>query len=310
MLFVCMASFAIVAGCSSDAPDIRTTSGIVGVPDDAPPSTVNSGASLVLDGATPQGPAQSTTTLAPYESPEIRAVSNSSDLVLAFFDALAANQFERALSYATGGALDLVNSLKENQICDVRVTSMSRSAPTTAVVSGKARYRTDAKATLGFNTGRTQQITAVYVSEAKNGTFRIDDFDLGSVPLARLLDIGRGANRSKSEVRVETVDLCIGPTKAVATFRALNDSNGPIRPTATFFRRTDGSVAPVTKGVDTILRQPMEVGDTVTWTVEVAGDRLWNGSLVMIAPDLEGKPNGDVVERAWQFVVAPFFSGA
>lgn len=297
----------VTAACAGNEPEVLLVSA------DGPSASTPdrpSGANLQIDGGLVVAPARSTTTGYVTETPEQRVVSASADVVPAFFDALAANQLDRAISMASGNALVLVDAIRQNARCGVQITTMTRSAPSSASASGRGVYRTDATATLAFNTGAAQTVTAVYVGETKSGGFLVNDFDLGVVPLLRLLDTGRGADRSKSEVRVDTVDMCIGPTRAFATFNVLNDSNGPINPQAVFYRKTNGELLPVTSGTESILNQPMKPGDQTTWQFTVEGEGLWNGSVVMTAPDLEGKPTGDVVERAWQFVAPPFFSGA
>jgi hypothetical protein len=296
-------------GCSGDAPEVLNVS--AESPDSTRSEADTTGADLQIEGDEVVGPTGSST--APqvaYETAEQRVVSASADVVPAFFDALAANELDRAIRMASGNALVLVDAIRQNARCGVQITSMTRSVPKVATAAGKGLYETDATATLAFNTGASQDITAVYVGETKSGAFLVSDFDLGEVPLLRLLDTGRGANRSKSEVRVDTLDMCIGPNQAFATFNVLNDSNGPINPQTVFYRKTNGELLPLATGAESILTQPMRPGDQVTWEFSVEGEGLWNGSVVMIAPDLEGKPTGDVVERAWQFVAPPFFSGA
>jgi hypothetical protein len=299
---------AVLTACAGNPPDVIESSAGGPVSSAAVGETV--GADLEFEGQEIVAPPRSTTTQLPTETPEQRVVSASADVVPAFFDALAANDLDRAAEMASGNALVLVDAIRQNARCGVAITAVTRTPPTISSAASRGVYKTDATASLEFNTGASQHITAVFVGETKQGGFLVDDFELGGVSLLRLLDTGRGANRSKSEVRVDTLDMCIGPNLAFATFSVLNDSNGPINPQTTFFRKTDGELLPITSGADTILSQPMRPGDQVTWQFAVEGEDLWNGSVVMIAPDLEGKPTGDVVERAWQFVAPPFFSGA
>jgi hypothetical protein len=303
-----IAATVFITACGGNAPDVRRVDAASVDEVAAPPSSAGAQLEYSTEGVI--APDRSTTTVPRAASQEQRVIAASENVVPAFFDALAANELDRALSMASGNALVLVDAIRQNARCGVQITGMTRTPPTTAKGTGKDVYRTDATATLQFNTGASQTITAVYVGGTKRGAYLVNDFDVGNVTLLRLLDTGRGADRSKSEVRVDTVDMCIGPTKAFATFSVLNDSNGPINPQTVFFRTTTGELLPITSGAESILTQPMKPGDTVTWEFSVEGPNLWNGSIVMIAPDLEGKPTGDVVERAWQFVAPPFFSGA
>jgi hypothetical protein len=302
----------LLASCGGDAPESFEVEVKARTEEVGDGAATDPGAHLdVTESGIAVGEVTTTTTLSDYDTdPEARAVSASSDMVPAFFNALRDNDLEQALSFASGNALILVDAIKQNARCGVRIVNMTSAPPTTAKSQGLGLYRTDANATLEFNTGAKQTITGVVLSETKSGGFLVNDFEVGDVTLLRLLDTGRGADRSKSEVRVDTVDMCIGPERAFATFNVLNDSNGPIRPEMTFFRKTNGELLPVTQGAETILGQEMKPGDSVVWTFTIEGTGLWNGSVVMIAPDLEGKPNGDKVERAWQFVAPPFFSGA
>ena len=305
---VVVAVAALVAGaCGGDRPTVRTVTGVEAPR--APATTQTPGANLIVDGTTVRSAGSATSTLPVAESVETRAAAVSADVIAAFFDALRAGAYDRATGYASGNALTLIEALRAASVCDVRVVEARSTPPTTAAVVGKATFRTDATGLLAFNTGRTQRITAVMVSEGKNGAFRVDDLEVGSASLSRLLDLGRGPNSLKAEVRVETLQLCVGPARALATFNVVNLSNGQIRPKTVFFRRSDGSTIPLSAGAETVLGQPMQPGDQVTWQFSLNGDRLWNGWLVMTAPDLEGKPTGEVVERSWQLVVAPFFSG-
>jgi hypothetical protein len=252
--------------------------------------------------------APGTTTTLPYSTAESRAVSASADTVEAFFDAIRANDFERALQFSTGNALVLVTELRSNARCDVRLDAVESTRPAVAKSAGPGRFETDATAELMFNTGLARSVTSVFVGEVKNGGFRVDDLEVDGRPLEEYVDVGRGSNRASHEVRVQVVDLCVGPGGARGVFRATNESDAEIRPVDAFFRRPDGSRLEFTAGHDSIMAI-IPPGGTVEWTFEVHGDDLWNGFVVFSAPDLEGILNDEVVERAFPLIVGSLFSG-
>jgi hypothetical protein len=295
-----------VAACGGNQPDVRRVS--ADAADDVQPAAVSAGAELEVDGTKIVAPPRSTTTIPPIASQEERVIAASKNVVPSYFDALAANDFDKALELASGNALTLVEAIRQNGRCGVQITGMTRTAPTIAKAVGKDVFHTDATATLDFTSGAHQAITAVYVAGTKRGAYLVDDFDVGTTPLHQLLDTGRN-DRAELEVRASTLELCVGPGVAAARMSVVNESDAPIKPNAVFYRKTTGETVPITTGVETIL-EPLDPGETTTWDFAVEGSDLCNGSFVIYAPDLEGLATDEMPQRAWPLVVPRFFSGA
>jgi hypothetical protein len=298
----------VITGCGGDPPEARSVT-VVGVSTSVPPSATV-GAQVTLDGGSVVAPSRAdTASYGADASAEERAVTVSADLIPAFFASLKGNDFTKAAAYSSGNALLLVEAIKQQAQCGVRVADATGSAPKAASVTGKNTIETDAKATLRFTNGTTQSVTAVTVVQTKAGAFLVEDLRFGNSTLSQLLEVGPVNGRLENDLRIFTKATCVGTQIAFGAFQVINETESTVNLTQAFYRRLDGSTVQLAVGADTVVGRQIAPGAQVTWNVTISGDRLSNGWLVTTQPDLTGETNRGFVERQLQFLVPPIFSG-
>ena len=308
--FAFIAALTVVAttGCGGDPPEARSVTVVGESTPTLPSSTV--GAQVSLESGAVVAPSRTeTASYGAAASAEERAVTVSADLIPAFFAALKNNDLTRASTYASGNVLHLVEAIKQQAPCGVKVADARGSPAKSAVVSGKDTIQTDATATIRFTNGVTQSITAVTVAQAKTGAFLIEDLNIGNWTLSQLLEVGPLNGRLENDLRIFTTATCVGTQIAIGTFQVVNETGLTVNLTQAFYRRTDGSALQIAVGADTVMGTQIAPGAQVKWDVTITGERLSNGWLVTTQPDLEGNTNRGFVERQLQFLIPPFFSG-
>jgi hypothetical protein len=195
---------------------------------------------------------------------------------------MALGDFTKSRSYAAGPAARLVDALQAGVECGVQVQGVEVTLPTTADVTEKDVFKTDGGGTISFNTGLTRKVTNVYLSELRDGTFRIYDFDVDGVAANDVVDLTGETGIVMEQIRVTILDYCAGPAVVKGRVKIDNLLNREITPIDVFFRKADRTDVPLTVGKEALVGKPLLPSTPTEFTFEVAGDNLWSGSLVIV----------------------------